>query len=519
MMLTPDLNRYGLLLLISLLLSCNFTNVLAQSSTDTTDKTLSETEITDYGRTAYLHISGMIDRVRFRYLKRALENAAEENLATLIVHIDTDGGEVYYAREMLKLILDQPRAGRRTIAFVDFRAISAGAMIAYGHQALYISDTATIGDIGVIFVKPGGGIEYAPEKIETVIRALLAQAAEQNGWSRGALLKMTARNQNLYRIKRADGKTDYVIEDDLPEFLAEHPDIDKDDEKQVIVYRGKDRLLTLTGREALKLGMATELMPDLDSLYQHLGIERETVIDLRPSATEQLAAILARWAPLLSGLALLFILFELKTPGVGLWALLGLTFGALFLVSQYTLDMIDYLEVILIVLGLMLIATEFLTLVGGGLLGVAGAALVFIGLVMAFLPNELTFDLSDERFLDALSSASISGLIAIGIMALGIFTFIAAIPRSRLAKRLAVQAEVSATSVGQLEKSAVSLVGKRGVSRDSLRPGGVITIDGYDHNARVEYGAFIDAGQTVEVVAVEFGELIVRAMVDGDQLI
>jgi membrane-bound ClpP family serine protease len=135
---------------------------------------------------------------------------------------------VFYARDMLKLLLDKTGSELHLIAFIDYRAISAGALIAYGHEAIYMAETASIGDIGVIFFKPGGEMEYAPEKIETVVRTLLVHAAEQRGWNRGLLLKMTARNQNLYRITLADGATDFVIEDDLAGFLAQHPDIDKD---------------------------------------------------------------------------------------------------------------------------------------------------------------------------------------------------------------------------------------------------------------------------------------------------
>ena len=49
---------------------------------------------------------------------------------------------------------------------------------------MYLSETASIGDIGVVFQSPEGEIKYAPEKFETVVRTLLVQAAEQRGWNR-----------------------------------------------------------------------------------------------------------------------------------------------------------------------------------------------------------------------------------------------------------------------------------------------------------------------------------------------
>ena len=198
---------------------------------------------------------------------------------------------------------------------MDFRAISAGAMIAYAHEAIYVAQTASIGDIGVIFVNREGKIEYAPEKIETVVRTLLAQAAEQHGWNRALLLKMTARNQKLYRAILPGGRSEYVIEDDLPDFLLAHPGLDEDDTRQLVLYRGEDRLLTLTGREALSMGMATGEAESIDALYLTLGIDPGAVVDLSPRGTETTAWFLSRLAPMLAGLAFLFVLFELKTPG------------------------------------------------------------------------------------------------------------------------------------------------------------------------------------------------------------
>ena len=464
----------------------------------------------DYGRVGYAHISGVIDRMRYRYLQRVIDAAQKEQVDTLIVHIDTDGGEVFYARAMLKLLLDQARTDLRMIAFIDFRAISAGAMIAYGHEAIYISDTATIGDIGVIFSAPGGEMKYAPEKIQTIVRALLTQAAEQRNWNRALLLKMTARNQNLYRVTLPDGSTEYVIEDDWSDYLARHPGVDPDNRQQVIVYRGEDRLLTLTGREAVALGMATEVIPDLESLYRHLGIESATIVDLAPTGTETTAWYLSRVAPFLAGLALMFIIFELKTPGVGLWALLGGICAALFLIAQYSLDMVNHMEIVLVVLGMILVATEFLTMVGGGFLALVGGLIIFTGLVMAFLPNEFEFDLSDERYLNALGDAALSGVIAIGVMAAGIVGFIYTLPRTSIGRRLSVTSEVNATSAGRLEARMGDLVGRSGTACDAMHPGGIVLVDGEQYGARVEHGGFVDTGTPIKVIAVRFGELIVE---------
>ena len=466
----------------------------------------------DYGTVGYIEIDDIIDRFSDRYLARAVERARAEDVDTLLVRIDTDGGEVLHARTMFKHILDLEAAGIRTVAFIDFRAISAGALIAYAHEEVYLSETASIGDIGVVFQSPEGEIKYAPEKFETVVRTLLVQAAEQRGWNRGMLLKMTAHKQSLYRVTLPGGSVDYVIEDDLPEFLARHPGVDRDDSKQVIVYRGPDRLLTLTGLEAVRFAMASGNVADLDAMHERLGVSADEIVDLSPRGSERAAWALSRFAPVLAGLAVLFLLFELKTPGVGLWAGLAALLGAGFLLAQYSLDLMENFELLLIVIGIGLIAAEMFTMAGGGLLAVLGAAVGLTGLVLAFLPNELTFDLDDPIFFDALKDAAFGGAVSVGIVAAGTVLAIRYLPRSTaLYRRIAVRAEVTATSAGDIEARSATLLGKRGETTEALHPSGLVRIGTETIRARTEHGAYIAHGAAVEVVSVEFGEIVVRA--------
>ena len=466
----------------------------------------------DYGTTGYVEIDDIIDRFSDRYLARVIERARAEDVDTLLVRIDTDGGEVLHARSMFKRILDLEADGIRTVAFIDFRAISAGALIAYAHEEVYLSETASIGDIGVVFQSPEGEIEYAPEKFETVVRTLLAQAAEQRGWNRGMLLKMTAHKQSLYRVSLPGGSVEYVIEDDLPELLARHPDIDRDDPGQVFVYRGPDRLLTLTGLEAVKFGMASGNLADLDAMHEQLGVPADRIVDLSPRGTERAAWALSRFAPALAGLAVLFLLFELKTPGVGLWAGLAALLGTGFLLAQYSLDLMENFELLLIVIGLGLVAAEMFTMAGGGLLAALGAAVGLTGLVLAFLPNELAFDFGDPVFLDALRDAAFGGATSVGIVAVGAVLAIRYLPRGiALHRGITVREAVVATSAGDIEARTATLPGERGEATEALHPSGMARIGRESIRARAEHGAYIAQGTAVEVVSVEFGEVVVRA--------
>ncbi len=483
-------------------------------------------------RAGYVHVDGAIDRLQARYFARALEDARREGLDTLVVHIDTDGGAVHYAREMFKAAMDfapggpaadgaggAPGPAPRLVAFVDFRALSAGAMIAYAHHEVHLTEGASIGDIGVIFQAQDGTIEYAPEKIETVVRTLLAQASERRGWPRGPLLKMTARNQKLYRAVPPEGEAVYVIEDDLPEWLAAHPEVDREDSEQLFVYRGEDRLLTLTGREAVALGMASGLVADLPALYERLGIDPEAVTNLGPGTAERTAAWLAGLAPILMGLAILLLFFELNTPGVGIWVALAAVCGGLFLFAHYYLDLVENFELVLVLAGFALILVEAFLLPLGGLLVVAGALSLLAGMVLAFLPNELEFAPADPDFREAFVDAVFASALALAVAGVGLLLFFRYVPRVlRFGRRVRMEAEIAGTSEGTAGEgggfgaaAAHALVGRTGRAEGALRPAGTVLVGGTRHSARAQHGTWIGDGEAVEVVDAGLGELVVRA--------
>ena len=207
------------------------------------------------------------------------------------------------------------------------------------------------------------------------------------------------------------------------------------------------------------------------------------------------------------GLALVLLFFELNTPGVGIWALLASVFGSLFLFAQYYLDLVEHYEVALMVLGLALIATELLLLPMGGVLAIAGGICLFAGAVLSFLPNELDLAPSDPNFQEALLDASLSGGLALAVVALGLVLLFKIVPQAaRLKSRITVEAEIGGTdpTAGQ------GLVGRTGRAEGALRPAGTVAIGPVHHSARAEHGTWIAAGEPVEVVRVELGELVVR---------
>lgn len=471
------------------------------------------------GTVAVIRLHEEIDARRAKYLERAYAEARAAKATAVVLHIETDGGEVGAARDMVDTVL---RAAQDetwkplTVAFIDGRAYSAGALIAYSHRQVWLTEPSSIGDIGVIMVTrdPETGapkIEYAPEKFETVIRTLLRKCASINGWDAAKLQKMTARNQELYRFTLPDGSRRFVLEDDLGRWLAEHPDVDPKDK---VLISGKDRLLTYHGKEAIDEGMATGMCRDLADCIARLGYVPEQVARIQPTRTEEISWALAPYASMLAGLAVLFLFLEMKTPGVGIWAVLAGVCGVGFFLCQYYAEMAAYPEIIAVLLGIALVALEFFLLPTGGALAGMGLLLGLGGLIWAFMPDSIQWSPSAEGWSGALGSALRDSILALVMIAVGALVFIRVLPNSRFMRRLAVTSEISGTSASA-EDAAATLIGRRARCRTDLHPAGFVEVDGREVSAQATEGRWIAAGTVVEIVDQRLGEVIVQAAADA----
>jgi membrane-bound serine protease (ClpP class) len=458
-------------------------------------------------RVALITIDHMIDDSQVYYLTRALADAQHAGVATVLIHFRTDGGLVDSARTMLGLLLALPQDHRpRLVGYVDNRCYSAGALIAYGCDQIYLAPNATIGDIGVIDITDKGP-EFATEKFETVVRTLERSAAQARGWDPAKLQKMTARNQELDRFQ-VSGRSQYVLEDDLPSFLQDHPKLDP---ASKVLVSPRDRLLSYTASDALTEGMATGLAGSLGELYQKLGVEPGQVIDLHPTTTEVTAWKLSGFAMYFAALAVLCVIGEFKIGGHGLFLILAGVLGAAFLVCQYYQQLAGYPEILLMLIGVLLILLELFIFPASGWLLALGITSALCGLLLAFMPDAQQFHPASVGWSDQLLHGLRQSLLAVVVVFVGLLLLIAGLPHSPAMRRLVVHKAVDGTSAPLVERDG-SLIGRTGHTRSELRPTGAVVIDGHDWSATSEHGEFIPAGVAVAVVGMRYGETIVRRL-------
>jgi len=122
---------------------------------------------------AVVPIKGSIDEGMVNYLECALEEAVEKNADIVVIVLDTYGGLLYSCDEMRELIL---RSEVPIWTFIDFKAGSAGAMIAISSEKIYMTKDALIGACTVVS-------DHKPlyDKYQSFARARMRSSAQLNG--------------------------------------------------------------------------------------------------------------------------------------------------------------------------------------------------------------------------------------------------------------------------------------------------------------------------------------------------
>ena len=121
-------------------------------------------------------IEGMIDLGLAPFVRRVLDEAAAAGAAAVILEINTFGGRV----DAAVLIRDTLLGSRiRTVAFVNKRAISAGALISLAAERIIMADGGTIGAATPVELgAPGAPAQPVAEKTVSYMRKEFRATAE-----------------------------------------------------------------------------------------------------------------------------------------------------------------------------------------------------------------------------------------------------------------------------------------------------------------------------------------------------
>jgi membrane-bound serine protease (ClpP class) len=411
-------------------------------------------------------IEGTIDLGLAPYVQRVLDQAADAGAAAVILDINTFGGRVDAAVQVRDALLN---ARVRTIAFVNKRAISAGALISLAAENLVMAGGGTIGAATPVQMGgPGAQAQPVSEKTVSYVRKEFRATAESR--------------------KR-------------PPLLAEAM-VDADVAIEGVIEKGK--LLTLTTEEALAHKLIDFRADTIDSALQQLGLGAAELRRVSPNWAENLVRLLTH--PVLSSLlitiGMLGIIVELRTPGFGVPGGLGIASLALFFWGHWLVQLAGWEELLLALGGVILLVLEVFVIPGFGIAGVLGIAALLAGLILSVVGAGAT----SAVILTAALRVGFSLLVAI-VASLAILRFL---PRLPFGRRLVLEADLGTGHAhGSAPDSDLRWLGKKGQASSPLRPAGIAEIEGERVDV-VSEGDLIDAGQFVEVTHVDGNRIVVR---------
>lgn len=121
-----------------------------------------------------MEIKAEIDPRTSRYVELALAHAKKSNAEILLIEMDTYGGILTDAKEIVDKIMkvEQP-----VWVFINTDAASAGALISIACDSIYMSPGASIGAATVVDATG----EKAPDKYQSYMRSIMRSTAEERG--------------------------------------------------------------------------------------------------------------------------------------------------------------------------------------------------------------------------------------------------------------------------------------------------------------------------------------------------
>jgi membrane-bound serine protease (ClpP class) len=411
-------------------------------------------------------IEGMIDLGLAPFVQRVLNEAAQQNAAAVILEINTFGGRV----DAAVLIRDSLLNARvKTVAFVNKRAISAGALISLAAEMIAMADGGTIGAATPVQAgQPGAAAQPVEEKTVSYVRKEFRATAESR--------------------KR-------------PPLIAEAM-VDADVEIPGLIEKGK--LLTLTTEEALKHKFVDFRAGSIENVLEQLGLAGAVVTRASPNWAENLVRFLTHpvVSSLLITIGMLGVIIELRTPGFGVPGALGIASLVLFFWGHWLVQLAGWEEILLVLGGLLLLAAEVFVIPGFGIAGVLGIVALLGGLSLSLIGAGATWE-----FVMRAVGRVVFSLVAALVGSLVMLRFL---PRLPWGRRLILETGLGAgQGYASAPETDKTWLGKSGRAVSPLRTAGIAEIEGERVDV-VSDGEFIEPGAPVVVTRVDGNRIVVR---------
>ena len=412
-----------------------------------------------------MEIRSEIDPRTNRYVDLAINHAVKTQADIVIIDMDTYGGVLTDAKE----IVDKIMGFKKPVwVYINADAASAGALISIACDSIYMSPG---GNIGAATVVDQSG-QQAPDKYQSYMRSIMRSTAEENG-----------RNPRI-----AEGMVDASFAIDS--------------------IKKEGQVITFSTSEAIKNGFCEAKVESIDEILKRNNVKDYEIDRYELSWAEKVIAIFIN--PVISGILILIIIggiwYEMQHPGIGFALFAAVTALALYLIPYYLNGLADNWEIIALFIGLGLIGVEIFVLPGFGVAGIAGITLTVGSLILVMINNDFfNFDFVPANDVAWAVASTLGGMV--GGVAL-LFALGSRIKKSSFFKKVALTDTQEGFNASFVKEP---MTGKKGIAHTILRPSGKVMIDGvlYDAYTRGEY---IEKGQEVEVIGEETTTLRVKGV-------
>ncbi|HEX9975504.1 MAG TPA: nodulation protein NfeD [bacterium] len=424
---------------------------------------IAQTTAVDSTVSYYIKIEGEINLGLPNYLARIIKEANQQQAGAVILEINTPGGRVDAALQIRDAIFE---AEIPVVAFINHEAASAGALISLSCDSIFMTPGSSIGAVTPVDMQG----QKASEKMVSYLRSVMRSIAQ---------------------------RTNRPV--DIVEAM-----VDEDIEIPGVIEKGK--LLTLTAEEAVKYNIADGIVKDLSEALQKLNLSETKLVRTRITWSEKLVYILTN--PIISSLLLTLgifgLIFEIRTPGWGIGGTLAVIALVLFFGSHYLVNLAQWTEILIFVIGVTLLLVEAFVIPGFGIVGVLGILFILSSFVLSLLPH--LDSISFEEIIHAITMVGLSFVFAFVIL-IPVFKFL---PKTKMFKNLILEvSEKTQDGFRSTPENYAQFLGAEGTALSTLRPAGIGLFEG-NRLSIVAEGEFIEPNSRIKVIKVEGYRIIVK---------
>jgi len=405
-----------------------------------------------------LTLEGPLTPSMLQYLERGVRHAEESGAEAMILQLDTPGGEINLMNSMVQVIRSSQIPVVVYITPSGAIAGSAGTIITLAGHAAAMAPQTAIGAASPVGPQGEELGETIAAKEKNILRATARSLAERRGAEAIALAERTIESAAAVSASEA-----YAI--GLVDFIAK----DLSD-----LLRQLDGFQVTTSAGELTLETSN---PQIE-VFEPSWIESLLGILTNPNIVFVLMTI-----------GVQAILIELSSPGGWVAGFIGAVCLALAAYGFGVLP-VNWFGIIFLIIAFVLFVVDIKAPTHGALTAAGAASLIIGALVLFNSPGTPQFQ-----------RVSVPLVIGVSLITAAVFFGIVT---------FAIRAQKAPIRTGQ-----ESLIGRMGVARSDLNPGGTVQAAGELWTAETETGeAPIPAGSRVEIVRVEGVHVFVR-MVGG----